>query len=1071
MNQNFDKRRKAARPGKLIRFALLFLLAVCAPCRMMGSVPAMLKSSQPSQGRTVRGTVKDSENNPLIGVSVLVKGTKTGVVTDVDGNYIITVPSADNVLVFSYVGFVPQEIKAGNRSSVNVVLREDRALLNEVVVIGYGIQKKKLVTGATVQVKGEDLQKLSTHSVLGALQSQAPGVSIVQSSGMPGEGFKVRIRGLGTIGNSDPLYVIDGIPGGNINNLNPADIESVDILKDAASAAIYGSRGANGIILVTTRQGRKGKSQIAYDGYVGWQNVYKMAPLLNATEYMQIINEALRNDGAPTIDFAAQIPYQYNAIINGTWNGTNWLNQIRNQNAIDQNHSLSFTGGSAQSSYSIGLSHAQQEGILGEPVAPDFKRFNVRVNSQHTLVKNDRFDVIRVGENITYSHRENAGIAIGNRYWNDIGSMLSATPLMPVYNGAGEYFDQPSKDRDEWTFWSGAVNPIAAMEYMRGHNISKNFALRMNAFVEIQPVKDLKFKSLFGYNNSAGSYRQYTPSYNLSPSVVDENDHVNQSQNSGWGWNIENTLTYDVTAGKDHHLEALLGHSISRWGYGDNLAAKNANSLFPGSWKHAWINNTQGISETNTSVSGSPWGDGASVSFFGRVNYNYKEKYLASASLRADGSSNFARGNRWGHFPAASAGWVISNEPFMKPVLNWMDFFKVRASWGQNGNSDIPNFQYRATIAFNPYQGGYYFGNKTTLQVGGYPDIVANPSVSWEKSEQLNLGFDARFISSKLGLNFDWYKKNTKDWLVQAPILATYGTNPPYINGGEIENTGAEAVVSWNDRVSDFRYGLSFNMAYNHNEVVRIANSEGIIHGDAGVLSQNTTEMYRAEVGFPVGYFWGYKTAGVFQNLEQLANTPVKLAGAQPGDLIFVDTDGSGVIDDKDKVLIGNPHPDVIIGFNLNFAYKGFDFSATARGAFGHQIARSYRSFVDAPYQNYTTDIFGRWHGEGTSNRLPRLTNGGHTNWAKISDIYVEDADYVKVQNVTLGYDFKRLFRNMPVSQARLYAAVNNLYTFTGYSGMDPEIGYGDGRAWASGIDVGFYPSPRTFLLGVSIKY
>lgn len=1067
-----NKKAKKETECKTMKKSLFLLMFMLSAIYALGSgTDGVNELTQTGESRVVTGTVTDTNGEALIGVSIIVKGTSTGVLTNLDGAYSIQVPDNNAVLVFSYVGFTPQEVKAGTQRTINITLREDVKLLDEVVVIGYGVQKKKLVTGATVQVGGDDIQKLSTNSVLGALQSQTPGVNIVQSSGMPGEGFKVVIRGLGTIGTYAPLYVIDGVSGGDINNLNPSDIESVDVLKDAASAAIYGSRGANGIILVTTKKAKTGKMQVSYDGYVGWQNAYKMPSSLNAKEYMTIVNEARRNDGTALYDYAKEIPAQYQSIMDGTWKGTNWLEEIRVKNAVTQNHAINIIGGSETSSVSLGFSYANQEGIFGKPVAPQYQRYNFRLNSEHIILKGKGFDIIKVGEHITFTQKENKGIGIGNRYWNDINNMLKASPLMPLYNSKGQYYDQPSKEADGWALSGSQANPIADMVYERGQNVNKNFSLRANVYVEIQPIKDLKWRSMFSYDNSSGSYRSYIPVYNLSTTVQNTTDKISQSAHSGYGWGWENLLTYNFTLAGKHNFETLLGQSMSKWGFGDNVGGTNSNYLFPGSFEHAYLNNTKGVSELYTSVTGSPWGKGAVVSFFGRINYNMSEKYMASVSLRADGSHKFARGHRWGYFPAVSAGWVVSNEAFMESSKDWMDFLKLRASWGQNGNSEVASFQYLATIAFDNNNAGYYFGNKQTLSVGGYPDILPNSELTWETSEQINIGLDSYFLNNRLGFIFDWYKKTTRDWLVKPPVLASYGTGAPYINGGEIINKGVEVALNWNDRIQDFRYGAGINLAYNKNEVTEIANEEGIIRGETNLLSHDTPEIHRAQVGFPVGYFWGYKTAGVFQNLQQIADTPVKLDGAQPGDLIFVDDNKDGVIDEKDKTMIGNPHPDVTIGFNLNLAYKGFDISASATGAFGHQIMKSYRSFVDSPLNNYTTEIFGRWHGEGTSNKLPRLTNGGHTNWKYISDIYVEDADYVRLQNITFGYDFKRLFPRIPLSKARVYVAVNNLFTITGYSGMDPENGYGGSESWAAGTDLGFYPSPRTFLIGVNLNF
>lgn len=1043
---------------------------------LMNCLPAMAQSEVKVNGVVM----SEADGFPLIGVNVVQRGTTNGVITDFDGNYEITVP-VGAVIEFSYVGHLTQTVTVvAGTTSYDITMREDSQSLEEVVVVGYGVQKKKLVTGATVQVSGDNIQKMSTTSAFSALQGQTPGVNITQASGQPGEGFKVSIRGLGTVGNSSPLYVIDGITGGDINNLNPADIESIDVLKDAASAAIYGARAANGVILVTTKQGKAGKMTLSYDGYVGIQNVYKMPSLLNAKEYMAVMDESRFNEGGAAYDWQNLLPNNlYNSIMDGSWNGTNWMKEIENKNAITQNHALNLIGGSETSKFSMGFSYTGQEGVLGKPTESNWDRYTARINSDHVLLKGDGFNIVTIGENLLYNYRERQGIAVGNIFWNDVHNMLVGNPLLPVYNSEGEYYEQRDKTADGWLFDGATANPVADMVYSRGQNISKNHDLRASAYIDIQPIKDLKFRSVFGYNMSSSSYRSYAQAHQLSTTSQREFDEVTQSASSGYEISWENTLAYSFEI-NNHSFDALVGQSILKWGMGDELGLMAKKPIFSNDFDYAWITNTRPTEMTDFQInSGGPWGSGALASFFGRVNYNYKETYMASLSIRSDGSSNFARGNRWGYFPAVSAGWVLTNEPFMEPVHNFMDFFKLRASWGQNGNSNIDNFQYLATVAFDK-NNQYYFGDgKSTPTSGGYADILPNPDVTWETSEQLNIGFDARFLNARLGVAFDWYKKVQKDWLVVAPTLSSYGTGAPFINGGDNENKGVELALNWNDRVGDFTYGVNLNFDYTKNEVTRIANSEKIIHGLENVLSQGTSEMYRAQVGYPIGYFYGYKTEGVYQNQaqidERIASGKGVIAGAQPGDLIFSDLEQDGVIDDKDKTMIGNPNPDLTMGLSLNFGYKGFDLSLTARGVFGNQIAKSYRSFADSPYQNYTTEVFQRWHGEGTSNKMPRLTSGSHTNYQYISDIWIENGDFVKLQNITLGYDFKKLFPNMPLGQARLYLSAQNLFTITGYSGMDPEVGYGgdsDGHGrWAKGIDLGFYPSPRTYLIGVNLKF
>jgi len=1046
----------------------------------------MLSGMAFAQQKTITGKVTDETGAPVPGATIIVKGTSTGIVSDMDGNFSLSVPTTAKTLVFSFVGMTSQEILVGTQTTISVKMISESIGLEEVVAIGYGVQKKKLTTGATVQVRGDNLQKLSTVSVLGSLQSQTPGVNITQSSGQPGEAFKVTIRGLGTVGNSSPLYVVDGVAGGDINALSPSDIESVDVLKDAASAAIYGARAANGVILVTTKQGKSGKMQVSYDGYYGVQNAYKMPSLLNAKEYMQILDESAFNNGLPGYDWASYLKGGlYEKIQSGEFKGTNWLEETRVKNAPTQSHAVNITGGNETSKVSIGFSYSNQEGIFGSPVQSQYSRYTARINSEHIILKQNQLDIITVGENLSYTYSTRSGVQqVGNIYGNDIHNMLVANPLMPLYNKNGGYFNlQDKKDSGLENYSTSDANPIGILDYRNGQNLNKNHNLQANAYIIIQPVKDLKFKSSFGYKMSASSYRSYTPTFLLASTgggYNPTNDNTQQTMGLGSQWQIENTLAYSFKTGQNA-FDAVIGQSAEKFGLGENMNVSNANNNFSG-FKYAYLDNTSGYTAGATSIGGNPWGRGALTSFFGRLNWNLRETYMLSSTVRADGSSNFARGNRWGYFPSVSGGWVVTNEKFMEGTSDILNFLKLRASWGQNGNCNINNFQYLATIGF-PAAVKYSFGNVKDSQVqGAYQDILANPNVTWETSEQLNLGFDARLLGSRMGIAFDWYNKTTKNWLVVAPSLATNGTNAPFINGGDVENKGLEFAVNWNDKVGDFTYGISVNLASNKNKVTRIANSEGIIHGQPNVLSQGTTEMYRAEVGKPIGYFWGYKTEGIFQNQAEIvarrATGKFVYANAQPGDVIFADLNSDGALDDKDKTEIGDPHPDLTAGLNLTLGYKGFDLSVTATGNFGQQIAKSYRSFADSEKQNYTTDIFGRWYGEGTSNKLPRLTPGTHTNWQNISDIYIEDGDFVKIQNLTIGYDFKKLCPKMALGQARLYFTAQNLYTFTNYSGMDPEVGYGynggtnaNDSNWSSGIDLGFYPSPRTYLIGVNLKF
>ena len=822
-----------------IKKTTLFLGACMA--FQLGGIPQMLAAPSTSmevmqQTKRITGTVKDATGMEVIGANVIVKGTTNGVITDLDGKFSLEA-APGSIIEISYIGYMTQEIPVtAQTSDLQITLKEDSQSLDEVVVVGYGVQKKKLVTGATLQVKGENIQKLNTTNPLGALQSQSPGVNIVANSGQPGKSFDINIRGAGTNGSTTPLYIIDGVEG-DINSLSPADIESLDVLKDAASAAIYGSRAANGVVLITTKQGKQGKLQVSYDGYVGFQNVYKMPDLLNAKEYMAVMDQLNFNTGNQPYTWTNYMSQeQYNRYMSGEDEGTNWLDAIRNKNAITTSHSLNLAGGTERSKFSTGVSYTKQEGTLGKPVASDYQRFTVRMNSEHILWKEGDLDIITFGENLYYNHNESSGISEGNQYGNDISWMLRANPLVPIYNENGDYYMYDDLNKAGWfNYNSYTSNPIAAMvNSSRGNNKSKNYGLTMVGYLKVQPIKGLVYKGQVSYKQNSSSYRGYSPAYKLTSTDQKLTNEVTQNMTTGWDWQIENTLSYTFNIEK-HNFDVLVGQSFKKSGFGmGEYLEATANDLLFSDWDRAYISNS--MASQPTSAKGYPTGDNALASFFGRINYNFNEKYMASVILRTDGSSNFARGKRWGTFPSVSAGWVVSNEDFMESTHDWMDFLKIRASWGQNGNCNIDNFQYFSTVAFD-HLGQYSFGNnKGTATQGGYASIMPNEDVTWETSEQLDLGLDARFLSGRLSLNFDWYNKKTKDLLIVAPILDSYGTNAPYINGGTVENKGVEIGLGWNDQKGDWTYGVNLNLAHNKNEVTQINNKDGYILGPDKVL-------------------------------------------------------------------------------------------------------------------------------------------------------------------------------------------------------------------------------------------
>ena len=1036
------------------------LVAIMLVFQAMLGIGAGVLNAQTVKGTVISGT----DNEPLIGASVMVQGTKDGTVTDLDGNFTIAAKNGQTLEV-SYLGFITQKVKVTG-SVINVTLNEDKQSLDEVVVVGYGVQKKKLVTGATVQLKGDDIAKLNTTNPLSAMQGQTPGVNIVSTSGQPGAAMSVTIRGLGTVGNSQPLYLIDGV-GGDITTLNPADIESIDVLKDAASAAIYGAQAANGVVLVTTKSGKEGSSKITYDGYVGWQTLGRKFEMLNANQYMQIMDEALLNSYMSPIDWTSLSAIRD---ANGNVYNTDWIDQAVDNGALTTSHSLAFTGGSKTSTYSISGGYTGQDGLIGGSDVSYYKRYNLRANSEHKMWNG----LVTIGEHVGFVYKNSRGMSTGNIYNNNLRSAFSTSPLVPVYDANGNYYSTVDSD---WNKNDG--NPYGTM-MMNRFNQSKNTSVDANVYVQIEPIKNLKFKTVFGLNYGGSNYRSFTPIYKFTPQSGNGITKVNQSNGNGTSLVWTNTLTYDFNI-KEHHISALLGSETTKYdgestgSYGVNLTAGFDD------WEHAYVENTE-KGHADRKVSGGPYDATRGQSFFARLGWSWKDRYMVNATMRADGSSKFAKGHRWGYFPSVSAGWTLTEEDFMKSAASWLDFLKLRLSWGQVGNANINCYQYLAPVTTS--KTNYNFGatgGTDAWVMGAYTERLANEKVKWETSEQYNVGLDARFLRQRLSLTLDGYIKSTKDWLVQAPIRATAGTGGPVINGGDVKNKGIEVGLSWNDNIGrDFTYSVGANFAYNHNEVGNIPTLDGIIHGKDNQIYSNAEEFYRAENGHAIGYFWGYKTAGLFQNQKEIndwiaAGNGIYQADVKPGDVKYVDVNHDGVINASDKVDLGNGLPKYTFGFNFNLAWKGFDLSANFTGAAGFQIAQSYRN-PDSSQANYSRRILKRWTGEGTSNEIPRVTYGDVGNWL-FSDLYLQDGDYIRLQNLTMGYDFKKLISWKGLSKMRLYFQVQNLFTLTKYDGMDPEIGSFNGTdgnssdSWVSGVDMGYYPHPRTFIVGLNLAF
>jgi len=1038
------------------------------------------------QARPVSGTVTDqSTGEPLIGVTIIVKGTTNGTISDIDGKYSLQVNEGD-VVVFSFIGYTSQEITVGAESEINIILSIDNVGLDEVVVVGYGVQKKKLNTGATLNMKGEDLQKLNTSDAMSSLQGISPGVSITSESGRPGAGTKVNIRGIGTIGDSQPLYVVDGIQVSNIDYLNPADIQSIDVLKDAASSAIYGSQAANGVILVTTRQGKTNSkgAVISYDMYFGIQKVAKDPDMLGAKDYMAAKDEGATNSGTSLTDWTSV--YRYDDIMNGTYDGTDWFNTMVNDKAYIQSHSIGISDGNERSVYSLGASYIKDNGLLGKQAKPNYQRFTARLNSTHILKKWNGLDGLVLGQNLTYSNWENPNVATGDIYNNDVHNHLVATPVLPLYDENGAYTTNSS------VTGSPLINPTASMLYQRSYNENNNNSIVGNAYLEIQPINNLKLKSSFGLTNNYGSSRNWVPVYYLGPNPGqnNENDDVQQMAYMDYKWIWTNTATYNFNIQEQHNFNVVLGQEAQYQERELEMDVTNQNSIFQ-SWDYAYLTNVQVADATLINMSGRDDFGWAMSSYFGRVSYDFREKYMFTGIIRRDGSTNFGPANRYATFPSVSAGWIVSQEDFMSNI-SFINYLKLRGSWGQNGNQRIGSFQYIAQIG---YEGATYpFGpDPTNNTLGSQLINLPNPGVRWETSEQTNIGIDIHMLNSRLQTTFEWYNKSTKDWLLTAPVLATAGADAPYVNGGLVVNSGVEASLKWSDQIGDFKYSVTGTMGYNKNEVIEIDNEEGIIHGnggqDGGALWQGFSECYRAQEGFPIGYFWGYESYGVAPNQEELdkyvaeiyANGEAasenympskKFSRMKPGDIMFKDLNKDGKINEEDKTMIGNPNPKFIYGLQLSLDYKNFYFQAVGVGKSGHQVLMSYSSMGDnIKNDNFTQYYYDNAYHEtrNPDGSLPRITSTALD--ADASDIFIYDADFFRISNLTLGYSFNDLVKTDLFSDLRIYVTGQNLFTFTKYPGMDPEVGWGNNQTWASGIDVGLYPFSKTYMVGLSVKF
>ena len=1033
-----------------------------------------------AQDIQIKGVVvSGGDNLPLPGVNVVVKGTSIGTITDLDGQFSFAVP-AKSMLSITYIGYKPLEVAADGSKLMNITLQEDTETLDEVVVVGYGVQKKSVVTAAISRVTAEDLNNTTPSRIEDALKGKVSGVQITQSSGQPGADSKVRIRGVGTVNNSEPLYIVDGMPvDGGINYLNPTDIQSVEILKDAASAAIYGARAANGVILVTTKSGVSGKTNITYDFTYGLQNPWKKRSVLNATEYMTLMNEVAVNDGnAPKY-----LPEQ----IASAGKGTDWQDETFNYDAPVQSHQVSVNGGSEKIVYFLSLGYYDQEGIVGGNYGKsNYNRWSLRTNSTYNVFETkDRsfLNKMRVGVNISYARSKSSGIETNSEYGSILGSALAFDPTVPVYaaNPESVLASYPNAVKDKngkvYSIPAGGFQEIANPVGML--NAPTSSTLNEDKFVasfwgELDLYEGLKFKSSYGADLAFWGNDGYTFPYflatqgkNITQSSVFSNMH------RGFTWQVENTLTYTKTFDDKHNLTVLLGQSAKEYTlrelYGDdydlletNPDKANINSAIADRDEERVAGGTGGFSNQTL------------ASYFGRIDYNFDERYMIQATVRRDGSSNFGPNHKWAVFPSVSLGWNVTNEAFMDSRPDWFSNLKLRASWGKNGNERIGQFRYTSLM-----DGGqnYYFGSgdNAKMQYGSSPSKIANPNVKWEESEQLDLGFESRFFNNSLTFGFDYFKKKTNGMLMDQPIPAYVGKGAPIANAGDMQNWGLEFESTYKLKINDFSFNVGANASYLNNKLIKLGNASGeAIYADAGASGVGSYVKGRNGEVYP--YFYGYKTGGILQNQQQADEYNSKYGEkAQPGDVIFLDIAGEksntpdGKITDADKTKIGKGMPDWTFGLSLGADWKGFDLNLFFQGTAGNDVF-DFSQRGDIQAMNRPSWMLDRWIGEGTSNKIPRMTAvNPNRNW-RSSDLYIKDGSYVRLKTIQLGYSLPTsLLEKASLQRLRLFVTAENLFTFTSYDGFDPEIAAGD--YFNIGVDKGIYPQSRTISVGANLTF
>ena len=1033
-----------------------------------------LASAVYAQDIQIKGTVvSGADNEPLPGVNVVVKGNATtGTITGIDGEFALSVPS-DAILSISYIGFKSQDIPLNGKREFKIVLQEDAEALDEVVVVGYGVQKKSVVTASIAKVSSDDLAFTAPVRVDNALKGLAAGVTVTSSSGQPGAAAQIRVRGIGTVNNSDPLYIVDGMPlEGGLDYLNPNDIASIEVLKDAASGAVYGARAANGVVLVTTKTGKEGKTKVTYDFSYGWQNPWRERDVLNATEYAIMMNEGAINSGqAPKYND----PYSYGV-------GTNWQKETFNNDAPVMNHQVSVSGASEKVNYMFSLGYYGQEGIVGGNYnRSNYNRLTLRSNTQYTIFDESKnrnwLNSLKITSNLSYARVKARSIEANSSYYSPLGSALALSPILtpyaegdaadaqlkkyegdsnytPVYSPDGRLYTIPGGDFNEM------INPLASLSLPGA--LSKTHKFVANFSADLQLWDNLKFRTSYGVDIQFYSNDGYTKKYYLASGLNSSNSNAYSEKTDATVWQLENVLMYDKTIDK-HSFSIVLGQSAKK-STGSYLGGNRDNII---NLDRPYIDASNGLSdEGQMRVWGGPNDVATLASMFARISYNFDERYMLQATVRRDGSSRFGANNHYATFPSFSLGWNLTNEKFMEKRPEWWTNTKIRLSWGKNGNENIGNFKY-TTLTSTGHN--VIFGQSESTSLGVKASGLANPDLKWEESEQLDFGLDFGFFNNALTFTVDYYKKKTKGMLMKMNIPSYVGEEKPWGNVGTMENRGVEMELAYKFSKGNWNFRVAGNLSYLENELIEYGNDTGWDNLDsfrtAGTVS-------RAQNGKPYPYFYGYKTAGIFQNMDEVAAYINKDGGmiqpnAVPGDVRFVDMNGDGKITTDDCTDIGKGMPDWTYGLNFHVSWKNFDLSMMWQGTIGNDVYDATRP-IDIANANLPSWMLNRWTGEGTSDKYPRFAWGDNTNWLS-SDLYVYDGSYLRLKNIQLGYTLpKNWTRKAFVSSLRVYVAAENLLTFTKYHGYDPEISSG---GTSLGIDRGVYPQSRTWTVGANLTF